>query len=83
MCRWLLRLNDLGGERLKLTQEALGQMMGVKRSTVALVTSALQRDGIIKWRRGNIEIMNVKGLRDASCECYATIAGHYQKLWES
>jgi len=83
MCRWLLRLRDLGGERLTLTQEALGQMMGVQRSTVSLVTSTLQRDGIIKWRRGNIEIVNVKGLRDASCECYATVAAHYQKLWDS
>jgi CRP-like cAMP-binding protein len=83
MCRWLLRLSDLGGQRLKLTQEALGQMMGVKRSTVSLVVRMLQRDGIIKWRRGNIEIMDVKGLRAASCECYATVAAHYQKLWAS
>jgi CRP-like cAMP-binding protein len=83
MCRWLLRMRDLGAERLKLTQEFLGQMMGVQRSTVALVTSALQRAGLIKCRRGNIEILDVEGLREAACECYATVAAHYQKLWKS
>lgn len=80
-CRWLLRVRDLGGEQLKLTQEFLGQMMGVRRSTVALVASTLQRAGFIKCRRGNIEILDVEGLRRAACECYATVAAHYQKLW--
>ena len=82
MCRWLLRMRDLAGERLKLTQQFLGQMMGVQRSTVSLAANTLQRAGLIKYRRGNIEILDVEGLRDAACECYATVAAHYQKLWE-
>lgn len=82
MCRWLLRMRDLAGERLKLTQQFLGQMMGVQRSTVSLAANTLQQAGLIKYRRGIIEILDVKGLREAACECYATVAGHYQKLWE-
>jgi CRP-like cAMP-binding protein len=82
MCRWLLRMRDLAGERLKLTQQFLGQMMGVQRSTVSIAANTLQRAGLIKYRRGNIEILNVEGLREAACECYATVAAHYQKLWK-
>jgi CRP-like cAMP-binding protein len=80
MCRWLLRMRDLAGERLRLTQKFLGQMMGVQRSTVSLAANTLQRAGLIKYRRGNIEILDVEGLREAACECYATVAAHYQKL---
>jgi CRP-like cAMP-binding protein len=83
MCRWLLRMRDLGGERLQLTQEFLGQMMGVQRSTVSLIANTLQRAGLIKCSRGNIEILDVEGLREVACECYATVAAHYQKLWEN
>jgi CRP-like cAMP-binding protein len=82
MCRWLLRMRDLAGERLKLTQEFLGQMMGVRRSTVSLAANTLQKAGLIKYRRGNIEILDVEGLREAACECYATVAAHYRKLWK-
>jgi CRP-like cAMP-binding protein len=82
MCRRLLRMRDLAGKRFKLTQQFLGQMMGVQRSTVSLAANALRQAGLIKYRRGNIEILDVEGLREAACECYATVAGHYQKLWE-
>jgi len=83
MCRWLLRMRDLAGGRLKLTQQFLGQMMGVQRSTVSLAANTLQRAGLIKYRRGDVEILDVEGLREAACECYATVAAHYRKLWES
>ncbi len=82
MCRWLLRTRDLAGERLQLTQQFLGQMMGVQRSTVSLAANTLQRAGLIKYRRGNIEILDVDGLREAACECYAIVAAHYQNLWK-
>jgi CRP-like cAMP-binding protein len=82
MCRCLLRMRDLAGERLHLTQQFLGQMMGVQRSTVSLAANTLQQAGLIKYRRGNIEILDVEGLREAACECYATVAAHYHKLWD-
>jgi Mn-dependent DtxR family transcriptional regulator len=56
--------------------------MGVQRSTISLATNTLQQAGLIKHRRGTIEILDVKGLREAACECYATVAAHYQKLWK-
>jgi len=83
ICRSLLRMKDLAGERLPLTQQFLGQMMGVQRSIVSLVANTLQQAGLIEYRRGIIEILDVAGLRKTVCECYATVAAHYQKLWEA
>ena len=82
LCRRLLRMRDLAGKRFKLTQQFLGQTMGVQRSTVSLAANTLQQAGLIKYRRGNIEILDVKGLSDAACECYVTVAAHYKKLWQ-
>jgi CRP-like cAMP-binding protein len=45
MCRWLLRMYDLAGSELPLTQEFLAQMMGVRRTSVSLVASGLQGGG--------------------------------------
>src|SRR4051812_41173898 len=81
LCRWLLRARDLAGsDHLPFTQEFLAEMLGVRRPSVTTVARTLQEAGIIKYRRGNIEIIDVEGLRDSSCECYETVKGHYQQL---
>jgi len=81
MCRWLLFMRDLaGGDELTLTQEFLAQMMGVRRPSVTLVAHAMQKAGFIQYRRGHIRILNVEGLQEASCECYATVKAHFDKL---
>ena len=82
LCRRLLRMRDLAGEQFKLTQQFSGQMMGVQRSTVSLAANTLRQADLIRYRRGNIEILDVEGLREAACECYATVAAQYRKLWE-
>ena len=74
LCRWLLRARDLAGsDKLKFTQEFLAEMLGVRRTSVTLVANALQRSGMIKYSRGNVEILNVEALRDTACECYETV----------
>ena len=55
-------------------------MLGVRRPSVTTVARTLQEAGIIKYRRGNIEIVDVEGLRESACECYETVKGHYQQL---
>jgi CRP-like cAMP-binding protein len=83
MCRWLLRMRDLGqSDDLKLTQDYLAQMLGVRRTSVSLVASTLQQAGLIKYRRGNIHIVDVEGVQDASCECYAKVQQHYERMFE-
>jgi CRP-like cAMP-binding protein len=81
LSRWLLRTRDLaGGETLGLTQEFLAQMLGVRRTSVSLVANTLQDAGLIRYRRGRIEVTNLEGLRATSCECYATVKSHSDRL---
>src|SRR5712671_7150780 len=81
MCRWLLRIRDLiQSDEIKLTQEFLGQMLGVRRTSVSLVASTLHQAGWIKYRRGTIQITDVEGLRSGVCECYEKVFSHYEKL---
>jgi CRP-like cAMP-binding protein len=81
LSRWLLRCRDLtGSDNLDLTQEFLGQMLGVQRSTVSVVASTLQKAGLIRYRRGHIHIADSAGLQDAACECYAAVKAHSDRL---
>src|SRR4249919_3433333 len=81
MCRWLLRMRDLAAAAdLMLTQEFLAQMLGVRRPSVSLVAHTLQKAGLIKYRRGNIRLLDIVGLNDGSCECYGTVKAHYDRM---
>jgi CRP-like cAMP-binding protein len=74
MCRWLLMTHDrVGGDSFPLTQEFMANMLGVRRPTVNVAGTALQREGLIRYTRGKITILNRAGLEDASCECYSQV----------
>jgi hypothetical protein len=82
MCRWLLRIRDLmQSNEMKLTQEFLAHMLGVRRSTVTLVAGTLQRAGLIRQGRGSIEIVDSEAMENAACECYARVRLHYERLF--
>jgi CRP-like cAMP-binding protein len=81
LARWLLRSRDLiGSDKLNLTQEFLGQMLGVRRSSVSIVAGTLQRAGLIRYARGHIHIEDVEGLKEAACECYQAVKAHSHRL---
>ena len=81
LSRWLLQSRDLlQSDILPLTQEFLAQMLGVQRSSVTLVARKLQEAGLIRYRRGHIHVLEVEGLQDSCCECYAAINLHFNKL---
>lgn len=81
MCRWLLFMRDLAGnDDLMLTQEFLAQMLSVRRPSVSIVASPLQKAGLIKYSRGRMRLLDVKGLEKRACECYGTVKAHYQRL---
>jgi CRP-like cAMP-binding protein len=79
--RWLLLTHDrAGAPTFQLTHEYLGYMLGVRRASVSLALSALQRAGLITYHRGDITVLNRSGLESVACECYATIAAEYDRL---
>ncbi|MBR1367501.1 Crp/Fnr family transcriptional regulator [Bradyrhizobium ottawaense] len=81
LARWLLRARDLSdSEILPLTQEALAQMLGVRRNAVSLVAHALQRAGIIHYSRGQIEILDLRALETTSCDCHSAVKAHHLRL---
>lgn len=83
LARWLLRARDLSDrDTLPLTQETLAQMMGVRRNAISLVAHALQRAGIIRYSRGQIEIIDLRALEATSCGCYAAVKANYVRLLE-
>ena len=83
MCRWLLRMRDLAGDDVTLTQEFLAQMMGVQRPSVSIVANMLQKAGFIKYSRGNIRMLDLPGLEEGACECYRTVKAHYDRLLDA
>lgn len=71
LCRWLLISRDrVQTDTLQLTQESLSHMLGSPRTSVTAIAVALQKAGLIRYRRGQITITNAAGLETASCECY-------------
>lgn len=81
LARWLLLCSDqMDSDRLALTQEFLGQMLGAPRTTVTLAAGMLQKAGLIESSRGALLIVNRKGLEDVVCECYGVISAEYRRL---
>ncbi|HUR22398.1 MAG TPA: Crp/Fnr family transcriptional regulator [Acidimicrobiales bacterium] len=79
--RWLLMTHDrVGRDQFPLTQEFLGQMLGVARPRVSTAAATLQRAGLIRYSRGRMEVLDRRGLEQASCECYRVITDEYQRL---
>jgi CRP-like cAMP-binding protein len=80
-CRWLLTCHDrISTDTVALTQEFLADMLGVQRTTVTAVARSLQEKGVIRYRRGIVDIVDRAGLQALTCECYGVIRNTYQRL---
>ena len=79
--RWLLATHDRAGDKIiHLTQESLAEMLGVQRTTVTAVTGVLAERGLIRTRRGRVEVLDRDGLERAACECYRAVEDHFARL---
>ena len=80
-CRWLLMTHDrMQSDEFLLTQEFLAMMLGVQRTGVTAAAGALQRAGLIRYKRGNVTIIDRRGLIRRSCECYGVSKREFDRL---
>jgi CRP-like cAMP-binding protein len=74
LARWLLMVRDrVGRGEFPLTQEFLARMLGVRRAGVTEAAGELQRRDLIRYSRGNVEMLDLPGIRAAACSCYRVI----------
>lgn len=81
LCRWLLlTLDRLPSNELTITQELIASMLGVRREGVTEAAGKLQRDGLIRYSRGRIEVLDRAGLENRVCECYSVVKIEIKRL---
>lgn len=81
LSRWLLMsLDRLPGTHLRMTQELISNMLGVRREGVTENANKLQKAGLIRYSRGHIEVLDREGLEHMACECYGVVKQEYDRL---
>jgi CRP-like cAMP-binding protein len=81
LCRWLLLSADrLATNELRMTQELIANMLGVRREGVTEAAGKLQADELIEYSRGRITILNRPKLEKRVCECYGVVKTEYDRL---
>jgi Mn-dependent DtxR family transcriptional regulator len=81
LCRWLLlSLDRSDGSELVMTQELIAQILGVRREGVTEAAGRLRKDGLIRYARGRISVLERRGLEQRACECYAMVKKEYSRL---
>jgi CRP-like cAMP-binding protein len=81
LCRWLLlSLDRLDSNELKMTQELIANMLGVRREGVTEAAGRLQKEGVIRYSRGRITVLDRARLEKLSCECYGVVKAESDRL---
>lgn len=81
LARWLLMTQDRArADRFRVTQEFLAYMLGVRRVGITAAARALQRDGLIRYARGDLSVIDRSGLERMACSCYASDRREYTEI---
>ena len=84
LCLSLVRLHHLSQRRMiEVTQEQLGEWLAVKRTSVCFIAHGMQERGLIRVRRGKIEIIDLEGLTRSSCNCHRFLSSYYDSLFNT
>jgi Mn-dependent DtxR family transcriptional regulator len=81
LCRWLLlSLDRLPQNELRMTQELIANMLGVRRQGVTEAAGKLENAGLIRYSRGVITVLDRPGLEQRVCECYSVVKRETERL---
>lgn len=81
VARWILTMHDYTYPRdFEMSQESMSAMLGARRSGVSTAAAHLQDMGLIRYRRGRVIVVEKRGLKQKSCECYRFIRKQYDGL---
>ncbi len=81
LCRWLLlSLDRVRSSELKMTQELIANMLGVRREGVTVAALKLQELGVIRYKRGHITVIDRPKMETLVCECYAVVKKETDRL---
>ncbi len=80
LSRWLMMIHDrvMTGD-LPLTQELISRRLGAHRSSVSEAAGILRREGVIRYKRGKLTILDFERLKSSACECYGAIKEEFDR----
>jgi CRP-like cAMP-binding protein len=82
LCRVLLfTLDRVPTNDLRLTQDLIAGLLGVRRESVTAAAGKLQADGLIRYHRGHVAIVSRPGLESRVCECYAAVKSEHDRVF--
>jgi CRP-like cAMP-binding protein len=81
LARWILMAHDrVRGDTLPLTHDFLSLMLGVRRAGVTEALHSLQRQKLIRAGRGEVVVLNRKGIERTAGEAYGTPEAEFRRL---
>jgi CRP-like cAMP-binding protein len=81
LSRWLLTMQDHAqSDELQITQDSLAMLMGARRTSVSRAAMGFQKRELIRYSRGRLKILNRRGLKAISCECYRVVRSEFEHL---
>lgn len=79
--KWLgAAVYRIGDSHVTMTQEQLATMMGIGRSYASRVLQRFKHEGLLRTRRGGIEVLDRNGLKNRACSCNDRVSAHFERL---
>ena len=82
LARWLLMSQDRAhADTFFVTHEFLAYMLGVRRVGITQAAGGLQTAGLIRYHRGEMQVLDRAGLEAAACSCYGADRETYTSVF--
>jgi CRP-like cAMP-binding protein len=80
-CKWFLMTHDrVFTDQFKLTHDFLALMLGVSRPQVSVIAKQIEQAGLIAYRRGQVTVIDRRGLEARACECDGIISRYFDQF---